>query len=74
MIEKLKIQDFDTIYDLMEMSFPGDEYRTYDEQKHCLITLPILFMCCIMNLKALMLLLRFGNLIICLHRAFCCKS
>lgn len=33
MIEKLKIQDFDTIYDLMEMSFPGDEYRTYDEQK-----------------------------------------
>lgn len=28
MIEKLKIQDFDTIYDLMEMSFPGDEYRT----------------------------------------------
>ena len=33
MIEKLKIQDFDTIYDLMEMSFPSDEYRTYDEQK-----------------------------------------
>ncbi len=33
MIEKLKTQDFDTIYDLMEMSFPSDEYRTYDEQK-----------------------------------------
>ncbi len=33
MIEKLKIQDFDRIYNLMEMSFPSDEYRTYDEQK-----------------------------------------
>ena len=33
MIEKLKIQDFDMIYDLMEKSFPSDEYRTYDEQK-----------------------------------------
>ena len=33
MIEKLRIQDFDAIYDLMEKSFPSDEYRTYDEQK-----------------------------------------
>lgn len=33
MIEKLKIQDFDKIYDIMEMSFPRDEYRDYDEQK-----------------------------------------
>ncbi len=33
MIEKMKIQDFDTIYHLMEVSFPSDEYRTYEEQK-----------------------------------------
>jgi len=36
MIEKLKTQDFDKIYDLMEISFPSDEYRTYDEQKELL--------------------------------------
>lgn len=33
MLEKLRIQDFDKIYKLMEMSFPSDEYRTYDEQR-----------------------------------------
>lgn len=33
MTEKLKIQHFDIIYDLMKKSFPNDEYRTYDEQK-----------------------------------------
>lgn len=36
MIEKLKIEDFDKIYDLMVMSFPSDEYRTYDKQKSLL--------------------------------------
>lgn len=36
MIEKLKIQDFDKIYDIMDMSFPRDEYRPYDEQKELL--------------------------------------
>lgn len=36
MIEKLNIQDFDIIYDLMEISFPNNEYRTYDEQKELL--------------------------------------
>lgn len=33
MIEKLQIQDFDRVYEIMEMSFPADEYRNYDEQK-----------------------------------------
>ena len=33
MIEKLKIKDFDTIYKLMEMSFPSDEYRSYHDQQ-----------------------------------------
>lgn len=33
MIEKLKLQDFDKIYELMKMSFPSDEYRIYHEQK-----------------------------------------
>jgi ribosomal protein S18 acetylase RimI-like enzyme len=33
MIEKLKNQDFDQIYYLMEISFPSDEYRTNEEQK-----------------------------------------
>ena len=63
MIEKLKIQDFDTIYDLMEMSFPSDEYRTYDEQKALLNNPGYSIMCCVTNLKILRLLLRFGNLI-----------
>jgi ribosomal protein S18 acetylase RimI-like enzyme len=33
MIEKLRNQDFDKIYDIMEMSFPSDEYRNYNGQK-----------------------------------------
>ena len=33
MIEKMLKNDFDKIFDLMEASFPFDEYRTYDEQK-----------------------------------------
>lgn len=33
MIEKLDIKDFDRIYHIMELSFPSDEYRTYEEQK-----------------------------------------
>lgn len=33
MLEKLKIENFDKIYHLMEKSFPSDEYRTYEEQK-----------------------------------------
>ncbi len=36
MIEKLLMIDFDKIYDLMETSFPNDEYRTYHEQKQLL--------------------------------------
>ena len=33
MLDKLRADDFDTIYDIMKMSFPKDEYRPYDEQK-----------------------------------------
>lgn len=33
MIKKLNKTNFDKIYELMEISFPIDEYRTYDEQK-----------------------------------------
>lgn len=33
MIEKVTIQDFNQVYELMEMSFPSDEYRPYDEQQ-----------------------------------------
>lgn len=33
MMNKLQIQDFDKIYDLMQSSFPSDEYRTCAEQK-----------------------------------------
>ena len=33
MIQKLRNQDFDKIYHLMETSFPEDERRTYEEQK-----------------------------------------
>ena len=32
-MRKIKTQDFDVIYSLMEKTFPSDEYRTYDEQK-----------------------------------------
>lgn len=47
MIQKLKTQDFDNIYRLMEQSFPPDERRTYAEQKsllsnpqYCIYILP----------------------------------
>ena len=33
MLEKLKPQDFDRVFMLLENSFPPDEYRTYEEQK-----------------------------------------
>lgn len=33
MMEKLRKKDFDKVYDLMEKSFPIDEYRPYSEQK-----------------------------------------
>lgn len=33
MIQKLSRDEFDEVYDLMEASFPSDEYRTYEEQK-----------------------------------------
>lgn len=36
MIEKLKKQDFDRVYAIMEQSFPSDEIRPYAEQKKLL--------------------------------------
>lgn len=33
MMTKLEFRYFDTIYSLMEESFPSEEYRSYDEQK-----------------------------------------
>ena len=33
MIRKLLRKDFDSIFQIIEISFPEDEYRTYDEQK-----------------------------------------
>lgn len=33
MLEILKWQDFDSVFMLLENSFPTDEYRTYDEHK-----------------------------------------
>ncbi|NLY76463.1 MAG: GNAT family N-acetyltransferase [Tissierellia bacterium] len=33
MIERLRNEDFDKIYNIMEMSFPSEEYRPYDKQK-----------------------------------------
>ena len=33
MLELLKLQDFDQMYSIMEMSFPEDEYRGYEGQK-----------------------------------------
>jgi len=38
MIEKMKREDFDGIYAIMEESFPNDEKRPYDEQKKLLET------------------------------------
>ncbi len=33
MLKKLKRQDFDKVFSLLENSFPPDEYRTYEEHK-----------------------------------------
>ena len=33
MLELLNINDFDAVYDIMQQSFPSDEYRPYEEQK-----------------------------------------
>lgn len=33
MIRKLMREDFDSVFQIVEASFPKDEYRTYDEQK-----------------------------------------
>ena len=33
MLEKLDRQDFDKIFEIMQASFPKDEYRTYEGQK-----------------------------------------
>ncbi|NLC41607.1 MAG: GNAT family N-acetyltransferase [Erysipelothrix sp.] len=33
MLEKLKIEDFKQVYDLIELSFPQDEYRSYENQR-----------------------------------------
>lgn len=33
MIRKLMREDFDSVFQMIEASFPKDEYRTYDEQK-----------------------------------------
>lgn len=32
-MEKIDINDFDAVFDIMEQSFPDDEYRSYNEQK-----------------------------------------
>ncbi|MBO5371574.1 MAG: GNAT family N-acetyltransferase [Lachnospiraceae bacterium] len=33
MLQKLNLQDFKQVYDIMEASFPKDEHRPYNEQK-----------------------------------------
>ena len=33
MLEIMNIRDFDRVYEIMEASFPTDEYRPYNEQK-----------------------------------------
>ena len=37
MIEKLKLHEFDTVYAIMEQSFPLEEYRSYEGQKALLM-------------------------------------
>ena len=32
-IRKIDIEEFDAVYEIMEKSFPDDEYREYEEQK-----------------------------------------
>ncbi|MGN0298817.1 MAG: GNAT family N-acetyltransferase [Lachnospiraceae bacterium] len=36
MLQKIRKNDFDQVYALMEISFPYDEYRGYEEQKELL--------------------------------------
>ena len=36
MLQKLKPEDFDKVFQIMELSFPEDEHRTYEEQKELL--------------------------------------
>ena len=36
MLQKMNPDDFDKVFDIMEQSFPCDEYRSYDEQKQLL--------------------------------------
>jgi ribosomal protein S18 acetylase RimI-like enzyme len=36
MLEKLKKQDFDSFYKLLDLSFPTDEHKPYNEQKQLL--------------------------------------
>ena len=33
MIQKLKREDFKHVFQIMEQSFPEDEYRTFEEQE-----------------------------------------
>ena len=36
MLQRLNINDFDKVFEIMEESFPLEEYRTYEEQKNLL--------------------------------------
>ncbi len=36
MLQRLNNKDFDKVYEVMEESFPMEEYRTYEEQKNLL--------------------------------------
>ena len=33
LLKQMKPEEFDAVYDLMEKSFPVDEYRPYEKQK-----------------------------------------
>ena len=37
MIQRLTGEYFEQVYELLEKSFPIDEYRTYEEQKELLL-------------------------------------
>ena len=39
LLKQMKPEEFDAVYDLMEKSFPVDEYRPYEKQKE-LLSLP----------------------------------
>ena len=36
MLEEMRVNEFDSVYRIMEQSFPTDEYRPYDEQRRLL--------------------------------------